>query len=90
MDYAGPHTTQRFVLFCISFMIQSRLICALHFRRSKRSNKSLGAPEPVDLKKEGALIRELADLALNTIDDIDDDMSRRRLIEIVEAKKQVT
>ncbi|KAF4518146.1 hypothetical protein B566_EDAN008848 [Ephemera danica] len=58
-------------------------------RRSRRSTKSLGAQETVDLEKEGTLLKELAQLALDNIDDIDDDRMRRKLLEIVGAKKQV-
>ncbi|CAB3374118.1 Hypothetical predicted protein [Cloeon dipterum] len=56
--------------------------------RAKRSNL-LGSPEPIDLEKEGDKMRELAEMALKNIDDIDDDVSRRKLIDVIEAKKQL-
>ncbi|XP_059483210.1 uncharacterized protein LOC132201224 isoform X2 [Neocloeon triangulifer] len=56
--------------------------------RAKRSNL-LGSPEPIDLEKDGDKIKALAEMALKNIDDIDDDVSRRKLIAVVEAKKQV-
>lgn len=49
----------------------------------------MGSPKEVDMEKEGELIRSLAQMALSKIDDIDDDLSRRKLLAIVGAKKQV-
>jgi hypothetical protein len=58
-------------------------------KRTRRSEGLLGSPEPVDLVKDGEKMRKLAETAMKSIDDIDDDTTRRKLIELVEAKKQV-
>lgn len=58
-------------------------------KRTRRSDGLLGSPQPVDLEKEGEKMRKLAETAMKSIDDIDDDATRRKLIDLVEAKKQV-
>jgi hypothetical protein len=60
-----------------------------HKRTRRAEGALLGSPKPVDLTKEGEKMRKLAETAMKSIDDIDDDSTRRKLIELVEAKKQV-